>query len=48
MDVTKRQNGLYSTDSSGVKILFNSLDDAAFFAVTIQIPPEIRHFCVKK
>ena len=32
MDATKRQNKLYSTDASGSKILFNSLDDAAFVA----------------
>jgi hypothetical protein len=32
MDTTKRQNKLYSTDASGTKILFNSLDAGAFVA----------------
>ncbi len=34
MNATKRENGLYSTDAAGAKILFNSLDDAAFSATT--------------
>ena len=34
MNNTKRQNGLYSTDAAGAKILFNSLDDVAFSTTT--------------
>jgi hypothetical protein len=32
MDTTKRQNKLYSTDATGTKTLFNSLDAVAFIA----------------
>jgi hypothetical protein len=34
MTATERENGLYSTDAIGARILFNSLDDAAFSTTT--------------
>jgi hypothetical protein len=46
MDTTKRQNKLYSTDASGSKILFNSLDNAAFAAAASPIVSKIKQYSI--
>ncbi|MCH9696657.1 MAG: hypothetical protein K0U68_00990, partial [Gammaproteobacteria bacterium] len=46
MDATKRQNKLYSTDATGSKILFNSLDDAAFVAGASPTVAKIKEYTI--